>query len=145
MKIMFVCHGNICRSVMAEYILKSMLKENGLEDIEVSSSGISNEEDGNDIYPPAKRVLREHGIAFSRHSAHRISESEFRSFDIVYALDGSNYQSLVRRFGSTDKIRMLLGRDVDDPWYTGDFETAYRYISQGCRNIVKELINDKID
>ncbi len=141
---MFVCHGNICRSVMAEYILKSMLEENSINGVEVASRGVSNEEEGNDIYPPAKRTLRAHAIPFASHSAHRISDEDYASSDIIYALDRSNYNALMRRFPFSCKIRMLLENDVDDPWYTGDFETAYLNISQGCLNIVKELKDDKI-
>ena len=145
MRIMFVCHGNICRSVMAEYIFKSMLDEYGIGGVSVASRGVSSEEEGNDIYPPAKSVLRKHSIAFDPHRAHRISDGDFASSDIVYALDESNYRALVRRFSPSDKIRLLVSGGVDDPWYTGDFETAYLKISQGCLNIVKELKDDKID
>ncbi len=145
MKIMFVCHGNICRSVMAEYIFKSMLEEYGIGGVSVASRGVSSEEEGNDIYPPAKSVLRKHSIAFAPHRAHHISDDDFDSSDIVYALDESNYRALVRRFSHSDKIRLLVSGGVDDPWYTGDFETAYLKISQGCLNIVKELKDDKID
>ena len=141
---MFVCHGNICRSPMGEFILKKMLLDDGIEGVEVYSRGVSSEEEGNDIYPPAKRVLTAHGIPFTRHCAHRISDSDFDSSDIVYALDSSNYRALTRRFPSSDKIRMLSGTDVEDPWYTGNFEGVYREISQGCRNIVKELKNNII-
>ena len=144
MRIMFVCHGNICRSPMGEYILKKMLSDEGIEGVEVFSRGVSSEEEGNDIYPPAKRVLREHDVPFSSHSAHRISDSDFASADLVLALDESNLRALNRRFPSSDKIRMLLDEEVDDPWYTGDFEGVYREISQGCRNIVKDLKNNII-
>ena len=144
MRIMFVCHGNICRSPMGEFILKKMLLDEGIEGVEVLSRGVSSEEEGNDIYPPAKRVLRAHGIPFTHHSAHRISDSDFDSSDIVYALDSSNYRALTRRFPSSDRIRMLCEEEVEDPWYTGNFEGVYREISEGCRNIVKELKNNII-
>ncbi len=145
MKIMFVCHGNICRSPMGEYILKKMLSDEGIDGIEVFSRGVSSEEDGNDIYPPAKRVLREHDIPFSGHRARRISERDYDEADLILALDESNLRALMRRFPSSDKIRMLLDRGVEDPWYTGDFEGVYREISEGCRNIVKDLRNDIIN
>ena len=129
---------------MGEFILKKMLLDEGIEGVEVLSRGVSSEEEGNDIYPPAKRVLRAHGIPFTHHSAHRISDSDFDSSDIVYALDSSNYRALTRRFPSSDRIRMLCEEEVEDPWYTGNFEGVYREISEGCRNIVKELKNNII-
>ena len=129
---------------MGEFILKKMLLDEGIEGVEVLSRGVSSEEEGNDIYPPAKRVLRAHGIPFTHHSAHRISDSDFDSSDIVYALDSSNYRALTRRFPSSDRIRMLWEEEVEDPWYTGNFEGVYREISEGCRNIVKELKNNII-
>ncbi len=144
MKIMFVCHGNICRSPMGEYILKKMLFDEGIDGVEVCSRGVSSEEDGNDIYPPAKRVLRAHDIPFSAHRAGRISDSDYDEADLILALDESNMRSLMRRFPSSGKIRMLLSKGVEDPWYTGDFEGVYREISEGCRNIVKDLKNNII-
>ena len=144
MRIMFVCHGNICRSPMGEYILKKMLSDEGIDGVEVCSRGVSSEEDGNDIYPPAKRVLRAHGIPFLKHSAKRISDADYDDADLILALDESNLRSLMRRFPSSGKIRMLLSKEVGDPWYTGDFEGVYREISEGCRNIVKDLKNNII-
>ena len=139
-KVIFVCHGNICRSTMAEFIFRKMAEDEGqCGDYEVSSAGVSSEEEGNDIYPPAKSALRKHGIPFSRHFAHRITDSEFLNNDLVVALDSSNMRRLVSRFGSCDKLVMLLDRDVEDPWYTGDFETAYRDITEGCRNLFVRL------
>ena len=139
-KIIFVCHGNICRSTMAEFIFKNMVKEKGLEkSIEINSAGVSDEEHGNDIYPPAKKELRRHNIPFTSHYAHRITDREFEENDLIIALDNSNLCRLLSRFGKHDKIRMLLDRDVDDPWYTGDFLTAYRDITEGCLNLLHEV------
>ena len=143
MKIMFVCHGNICRSPMAEYILKEYLKEEGINDVYVFSRGVSSEETGNDIYPSAKRILTLNKIPFSHHSAKRVSDVDFSSSDVVYALDQSNYRALVRRFGESKKIKMLLNHDVDDPWYSGDFALAYRDIAEGCRHIINKLKDNK--
>ncbi len=139
-KVIFVCHGNICRSPMGEFIFKNIVKEKGKEEeFLVTSAGVSDEEDGNDIYPPAKRVMRSHGIPFSYHSAHRITTEEFRDNDVIIALDRSNYRRLTSRFGENPKIRMLLDRDVDDPWYSGDFETAFSDILEGCLSLYEEL------
>ena len=139
-KIIFVCHGNICRSVMAEFIFKNLVKEKGIDkSFEISSAGVSSEEEGNDIYPPAKRELRRHNIPFTSHYAHRITDEEFRENNLIIALDSSNMRRLLSRFGKDDKIRMLLDREVDDPWYTGDFSTAYRDITEGCLNLLSQL------
>ena len=140
-KIIFVCHGNICRSVMAEFIFKNLVKEKGIDkSFEISSAGVSSEEEGNDIYPPAKRELRRHNIPCTSHYAHRITDEEFRENNLIIALDSSNMRRLLSRFGKDDKIRMLLDREVDVPWYTGDFSTAYRDITEGCLNLLSQLV-----
>ena len=164
MNIIFVCHGNICRSPMAEYIMKYLLEDYHTEGVYVSSAGVSSEENGNDIYPPAKRILKAHGIPFSSHRAHRITDDEFnnsdlvialdrsnlnalvrrfgKNSDLVIALDRSNLNALVRRFGKSSRIMMLLSRDVEDPWYTDDFETAYEDILSGCKALLSEIRGD---
>lgn len=142
MNIIFVCHGNICRSPMAEYIMKYLLEDYHTEGVYVSSAGVSSEENGNDIYPPAKRMLKAHGIPFSSHRAHRITDDEFNNSDLVIALDRSNLNALVRRFGKNSRIMMLLSRDVEDPWYTDDFETAYEDILSGCKALLSEIRGD---
>ena len=140
MNIIFVCHGNICRSPMAEFIFHYLAEEKCTGNrFAVSSAGVSSEETGNDIYPPAKRVLRSHGIPFSSHRAHRITDSEFEESDLVVALDSSNLRNLERRFGKNEKVVMLLDRDVEDPWYTDDFETAFDEILSGCASLLSSL------
>lgn len=140
MRILFVCHGNICRSPMAEFVMKQLVEEAGLADsFDISSAGVSSEEHGNDIYPPAKRMLRAKGVPFSRHYAHRITDSEYENSDLVIALDSSNYRMLTRRFGRGGKVEMLLDRDVDDPWYTDDFLTAYLDIERGCKLLLSKI------
>ena len=107
-KVIFVCHGNICRSTMAEFIFKNLVNEKGIGDLfQISSAGVSDEEEGNDIYTPAQRELRKHHIPFSSHYAHRITDKEFEDNDFIIALDSSNMRRLLSRFGKHDKIRML--------------------------------------
>ncbi len=125
---------------MAEFIFRYLAEEKCAGNrFAVSSAGVSSEETGNDIYPPAKRVLRSHGIPFSSHRAHRITGSEFEESDLVVALDYSNLRNLERRFGRNEKIVMLLDRDVEDPWYTDDFETAFDDILSGCTALITSL------
>ena len=129
---------------MAEAVFRKLADDRGLGDrFNVSSFGVSSEESGNDIYPPAKAELRRRGIPFSRRSAKRISDREFEDYDLIIALDRSNLASLRRRFGDSPKIRMLLDRDVDDPWYTDDFETAYRDILSGCTELISSLASGR--
>ena len=141
MRILFVCHGNICRSPMAEFIMKALLKARGLEGAyRVESAAVSYEETGNPIYPPAKRCLTQHGVPFdSGKRARRIEPEDYDRFDRIICMDASNLR-LIRRIIPEDpqgKIRLLMsytgtGRDVADPWYTGDFETSFQDILAGC-------------
>ena len=124
---------------MAQFIFSSLLREECLEEYySVDSAAVSTEEEGNDIYTPAKSVMRRHGIPFSFHRAHRITDDEFRSADLVVVMDGSNLRALRRRFGDDARIRLLLDRDVADPWYTDDFETAFSDIENGCRSLLMD-------
>jgi len=143
-KLIFVCHGNICRSPMAEFIFKKLASDAGRsEEFDVSSAAVSSEEIGNDIYPPAKRVLYAHGIPFGSHAAHKITPSEFADADVVVLMDSSNLRRLEWIVGSAagnPKVRnMLPDRQVSDPWYTGDFEQAYSDILEGCTALLEEL------
>ena len=124
---------------MAEFIFRNLADKSGLSSsFYISSAGVSSEETGNDIYPPAKAVMRRHGIPFSSHAAHRITDEEFAASDLVIALDSSNLAALHRRFGKDSRIRMLLGRDVADPWYTDDFDTAFSDIENGCISLLMD-------
>ena len=144
MRIIFVCHGNICRSPMAEFIFKHLVQERGVNSrFDISSAGVSSEEDGNDVSPPAKAEMRRRGIPFSFHRAHRITDDEFAESDLVVALDSSNYRNLIRRFGKNDKIVMLLDRDIEDPWYTDDFQTAFDDIYLGCTKLFDNLLSGR--
>ena len=140
-KILFICHGNICRSPMGEFVLKDMVRKRGLEGrFRIASAAVSTEEIGNPVYPPARRELQRHGIRCDGHAAHQITRSELDDYDHIYYMDASNARFLRRLFGSdADKCRPLLGRDVADPWSTGDFTQTYNDIVEGCRNILEEL------
>lgn len=118
-KILFICHGNVCRSVSAEYIMKDLAKKNGVE-LYVSSAATSREEIGNDIYSPAKRKLKEKGVPFSRHYARQATMSDYLSYDYLICMDENNMRNLNRMFNNDPdhKIYKLLSRDVSDPWYT---------------------------
>ena len=132
MKILFVCHGNICRSPMAEYIYKSLDKNSIIE-----SRATSTEEIGNDIYPPVKEVLKNNNIPFNRHYASQITKEDYDNFDLIICFDEYNLDNLRRMFGNY-KIRKLLDRDIDDPWYTRDFNKAYQDIYEGCLKLASE-------
>lgn len=140
-KILFVCHGNICRSPMAEFILKDMVKKAGrMADFEIASVAVSREEEGNPVYPPARRELAKHGIACDGHAARQITAADLAHFDHIYYMDASNARYLQRLFGEkAAKCQPLLSRDVADPYYYGGFQQTYGDIEEGCMRILEEL------
>lgn len=150
-KIMFVCHGNICRSPMAEFIFKKMLSEEKLtESFVVASSATSTEEiwgdRGNPVYPPAKKELFKHGITCDGKRAVQLKKSDYDKYDYFIAMDSMNVRNIMRIFGSDKegKVSKLLDYtnekgDVADPWYTGKFDVTYSDIEKGCRALLKEL------
>ena len=139
-KILFVCHGNICRSPMAEYVMKDMAEKAGRsEEFHIASAAVSREELGNPVYPPARRELAKHGIRCDGHAAHQITRQELETYDAIYYMDASNGRYLQRLFGKdAAKCRPLLDRDVADPWYTGNFAQTYADVVEGCRRILEE-------
>ena len=141
MKILFVCHGNICRSPMAEFIMKDLLKKAGISHVQVDSVAVSREEIGNPIYPPAQRELTKHGVFFDRHFARQITRQDVDSSDLIYYMDGRNSSYLDRLFPGCKKFQPLLSRDVADPWYTGDFTATWNDLQEGCRRILEEIQN----
>ena len=141
-KILFVCHGNICRSPMAEFVMKDLVKKAGISDrVHVASAAVSREEIGNPVYPPARRELQRHGIECHGHAAHQITRRELEEYDKVYYMDANNARYLKRLFGpDADKCQPLLDHDVADPWYTGDFTATWNDVLSGCQTILEEIL-----
>lgn len=151
-RILFVCHGNICRSVMAEMIMHHLLDAAGLSTtVTVDSCATSTEELGNPIYPAARRCLQAHQIPLLPHAARQITRADYERFDLILCMEDYNIRNLRRVLGESllaqdaalpqPKIRRLLPRDVADPWYTGDFETTYADLIEGCNLLLDSLRN----
>ena len=148
-KILFICHGNICRSPMAEFVMKKLVAEAGLsEQFEIASAATSTEEIGNPVYPPARRKLAEHGIGCEGKTARQMNRSDYQYYEYILAMARNNLRNLKRMFGEdTDhKINLLMDythrpSDVADPWYTGDFEATRQDVSDGCKGLLEFLIN----
>ena len=139
-KILFVCHGNICRSPMAQYVLQDMVNKAGLaSQFKIASVAVSREELGNPVYPPARRELHGHGIACEGHCARQMTQADVESFDHIFYMDSSNLRYLHRMFPGETKFRPFLHRDVADPRYTGDFTQTWIDICEGCEKIMEEL------
>ena len=147
-KILFVCHGNICRSPMAEYVMKDLVKKAGLEDqFQIASAATSREEIGSPVYPPARRKLAEHGISCDGHAARQLRNSDYEEYDLLIGMDRANLRNMYRICGGdfNDKIHLLMeyaGRpeqEVADPWYTGDFDATWRDVLEGCQGLLREL------
>ena len=149
LRILFVCHGNICRSPMAEFVLNYLAEKHGLGDeIYAESAAVSREEIGNDIHPGTAEILKKYKIPYHKRSARQITPDDYDNFDLIIGMDRYNISGMRRIFGGDPdkKVEMLLkfagqpGREVDDPWYTGDFETAYYEIKKGCEGIIKDYL-----
>jgi len=146
-KILFVCHGNICRSPMAEFVMKKLVEDAGLSDkFEIESAATSTEEIGNPVYPPAKRKLAEHGIGCAGKTARQMNKGDYAKFDLLIGMDSANIRNMTRICGGDpeDKIKLLLNyaglnRDVADPWYTGDFDATWNDVIKGCRAMLESL------
>ncbi len=146
-RVLFVCHGNICRSPMAEYILKDMVRKNGLEDkVYIESAATSYEEIGNPVYPPARAELAKHGIGCRGHAARKLVKADFEEFDYLIAMEEYNLRNIRREFGEAlaKKVSLLLDYtdmpgDIDDPWYTGSFDVTYNEIVMGCEGFLATI------
>ena len=141
-KILFVCHGNICRSPMGEFVLKDMVEKAGRGDeFEIASRAVSREEIGNPVYPPARKEMKKHGVRCDGHAARQISMADYRHFDRIYYMDQSNARILSRMLPEDpEKIRPLLDHDVADPWYTGNFEATWLDVNTGCQALLKQIL-----
>ena len=139
-KILFVCHGNICRSPMAEFVLKDMVKKAGRAgEFSIASVAVSTEELGNPVYPPARRELASHGIGCDGHRSRQITARDVAAYDHIYYMDSANLRWLERMFPGETKFKPFLDRNVADPWYTGDFTQTWNDINEGCERILEEL------
>ena len=139
-KILFVCHGNICRSPMAEFALKDMAAKAGVSHkFKIDSRATSREELGNPVYPPARRELNRHGILCDGHRATQITRKDLEFYDYIYYMDSNNRRNLHRMFPDFHDFLPFLSRDVADPWYSGDFTQTWADVQEGCTRILEEL------
>ena len=146
-KVLFICHGNICRSTMAEQVMKHMVAQRGIaHDFFIDSAATSTEEIGNPIYPPAARKLRSEGIPVGSHRSRQLRKADYDKFDLLLCADSANIRNSLRILGSDPdgKLRRLLEytprpRDIADPWYTGNFDETYEDVCEGCEALLAEL------
>lgn len=146
--LLFICHGNICRSPMAEFVMKHLVNEASIShQFSISSAAATTEEVGQDMYPPVKRLLKAKGIPFAPHHAHQMTDADYQEADYIIAMDLENLEDLhwLTHGDPEKKVSLLLDwaqehREVADPWYTGDFETTYRDVVTGCQSLLEKLL-----
>lgn len=146
-KILFVCHGNICRSPMAEFVMKDLVQKAGLENqFHIESAATSTEEIGNPVYPPARRKLAEHGISCQGHAARQLTRKDYDRFDLIIGMDFANLRNMRRMCGGDEKNKIHLLMDythrpgeVADPWYIGNFEDTWQDVLEGCQGLLDSL------
>ena len=146
-KVLFICHGNICRSPMAEFVLRDMADKAGRgAEFVIASAATSTEEIGNPVYPPARRKLAEHGIRCGGKTARQMTADDYRRYDLLIGMDARNLANMRRICGGDPDGKMHLLMDftrrpgeVADPWYTGDFDAAWRDVTEGCRGLLQWL------
>ena len=165
-KILFVCHGNICRSPMAEFVMKRLAADSGIANLEfeIASAATSTEEIGNPVYPPARRMLAAHGIDCSGKTARQMTARDYEHYDYIVLMDRNNLRNLrwilpadiyeletspqaQRTPATARKVSLLMewtgkNRDVADPWYTGDFEATWRDVNEGCKALLQQILQD---
>ena len=148
-KILFVCHGNICRSPMAEFVMKDLVKQAGLEgQFQIASAATSTEEIGNSVYPPARRKLAEHGISCAGKTARQLTKADYAQYDLLIGMDRANIRNMNRICGGDPdgKSKLLLSYtdrpgDVADPWYTDDFDATWQDVMEGCQGLLKSILS----
>mgnify|MGYP002511480810 CR=1 FL=1 len=148
-RILFICHGNICRSPMAEFVMKDLVKKAGLEaQFHIESAATSTEEIGNPVYPPAQRKLAEHSISCEGKTARQLTCADYNRFNLLVGMDRANLRNMRRICGGDHdgKLHLLMDYtdrpvDVKDPWYTGDFEATWQNVLAGCRGLLSQLQN----
>lgn len=146
-KVLFCCHGNICRSPMAEFVMKDLVQKAGLEgEFEIASAATSTEEIGNPVYPPARRKLAEHGISCAGKTARQLRKSDYAHYDYLVGMDSANLRNMQRMCGGdpAGKLSLLLDwtdrpGSVADPWYTGDFEATWQDVQAGCQGLLNAV------
>ncbi len=150
-EILFVCHGNICRSPLAEFIMKELVEKSGIDaDFYIASAATSTEEIGNPIYPPVRRILEKRGIDYSGKTAIQVKKADYEKYDYIVCMDKNNLRNIGRIIGqdTENKISLLMDftghpKDVADPWYTDDFETTLQDVEEGCKGLLHYILNNK--
>ena len=151
-KILFICLGNICRSPMAEFVMKGLVEKAGLAgEFQIDSAATSREEIGNPVYRPARRKLAEHGISCAGHAARQLTVQDYAKYDLLIGMEDANLKNMQRICGGdpAGKMHRLLDytdrpSDVADPWYTGDFEATWRDVSTGCQGLLASIQNKNV-
>lgn len=146
-RVLFICHGNICRSPMAEFVFKKMVRDCGRDaDFEIASAAVSSEEEGNSVYPPVKRLLNAAGIDCSGKTARKMTVADYKYYDLLVAMDRTNIRNMHRICGGDpdNKMRLLMnytgrGGEVADPWYTGNFDVTWRDVNDGCTGLLEAI------
>lgn len=146
-KVLFICHGNICRSPMAEFVMKDLVEKAGLADeFTIASAATSTEEIGNPVYPPVRQLLAWHGISCAGKTARQLQRGDYAAWDLFVGMDTANLRNMTRLFGGDPegKVHALLDYthrpgEVADPWYTGDFESTWRDVVEGCNGLLQSL------
>lgn len=150
LKILFVCHGNICRSPMAEYLMRYLLRQQGVDNVITASAATSAEEIGNPVHRGTAAVLHSLGIDFSDKRARQMTKKDYKEYDLLIGMDTANILNIAKIVGndSENKIYRLLDfteekGDISDPWYTGDFQQTYFDVERGCKGLIKAILNNQ--